>query len=712
MCQIRLSGSRVMALLALVRPGLTLGGPGARAKKYLADLALQGSGSGQSLRVDPGPALDPPYSDQGGTFEVKSALAWHFDLQNYWDFSIDLLTFNFLFGKLVGLTLGSGGSSRAKPEPGPGSLVTDPALVGLGPGPPKNRQPWPGLTFGQSMPDKIRWPSSPGLPESIFDDDSWPKKSNQKPMNSDDKIELDPDADEEVDELADDSDDYGQGRAVNMNLVHKGTTNQQKAPPPQVPVKAKRPRGRPPGSKNKPKPKPNYMQEILDEIVGSPTTSKLTKRPCTSIGNNSDEETATSKKKKCAQKDSSDEETVEEPLVKYTAYIEVSVPAPQPAGRTIGSRAKIVVPPPTEIQKGPIRFDAKTSFPEFISAMAAALPYAPANFPTAEAKWQFEVPKASSKKPVQNEAGFETLLQALDVSASKKTPCTSIFVSIPPPSASKEPWDTGDGTFVPTPYSHGYETSAMNPETSFDGSAKATMSSMIDYNNEHLGTLQKKYPAGSHPRFPGKRILVLNVAGQDHYLELTDLRLKIWAMKLSANTSGVSLDQPPNSNHFNISHCIKLAKEKENIDPIAAHPQMSYPPHYYPYHQAPLYPPPVGYPPSAGYPPFPPPAHGHPPAGAGYGYLQPGAAAGPSRSYQLPLPSPRRNLPKMMLQELCAKYDLSDTDHNRLEQLEYCPGDRGVEGLEKNDFVTAGFTVLSWGRLLEAHHHYLRQRDD
>jgi len=59
------------------------------------------------------------------------------------------------------------------------------------------------------------------------------------------------------------------------------------------------------------------------------------------------------------------------------------------------------------------------------------------------------------------------------------------------------------------------------------------------------------------------------------------------------------------------------------------------------------------------------------------------------------------------LAEFCAEYRISKSDKEKLERLEYCPGDRNVEWLDEKDWREFGsFIRLGWENFLAAHRRF------
>jgi hypothetical protein len=71
-------------------------------------------------------------------------------------------------------------------------------------------------------------------------------------------------------------------------------------------------------------------------------------------------------------------------------------------------------------------------------------------------------------------------------------------------------------------------------------------------------------------------------------------------------------------------------------------------------------------------------------------------------------PGPKPVHPKVSLDEFCTHYSISLADRERLDKLEYCPGD-AIEKLDREDWHgEAGFSKLAWCRMLDVHRTFMR----
>lgn len=99
-----------------------------------------------------------------------------------------------------------------------------------------------------------------------------------------------------------------------------------------------------------------------------------------------------------------------------------------------------------------------------------------------------------------------------------------------------------------------------------------------------------------------------------------------------------------------------------------------------------------------------------------YPYL-PGSGVQPSSPIAVPVqtasPAPTSPNPKpvhrqITLDEFCAHYSIASADRERLDKLEYCPGD-ALEKLDREDWQgQAGFSKLAWCRMLDVHRALMR----
>lgn len=74
-----------------------------------------------------------------------------------------------------------------------------------------------------------------------------------------------------------------------------------------------------------------------------------------------------------------------------------------------------------------------------------------------------------------------------------------------------------------------------------------------------------------------------------------------------------------------------------------------------------------------------------------------------------PAPSPGvATKTKVTLEQFCARYQISATDHEKMQLLEYMPSNRAVEHLAKEDWKEVKFSTLGWQAFLSNHQRFLR----
>ncbi|KAJ3803555.1 hypothetical protein F5876DRAFT_85048 [Lentinula aff. lateritia] len=95
---------------------------------------------------------------------------------------------------------------------------------------------------------------------------------------------------------------------------------------------------------------------------------------------------------------------------------------------------------------------------------------------------------------------------------------------------------------------------------------------------------------------------------------------------------------------------------------------------------------------------------------APHGYYTHGAPPMFASSYQpvLSTPTSLSNSPNVTLSSFCQFYHISDVDKQRLEMLEYRPGNHAIESLEKEEWSGASFKPLSWSNIMAMHQKFLK----
>ena len=89
----------------------------------------------------------------------------------------------------------------------------------------------------------------------------------------------------------------------------------------------------------------------------------------------------------------------------------------------------------------------------------------------------------------------------------------------------------------------------------------------------------------------------------------------------------------------------------------------------------------------------------------------PGVATGP-QAVPVVISAPQSpvkfQLPDISLAAFCQRYNINSMDQERLEKLEFLPGDK-IDKLPEMDWKThAGFTALSWQQIVDKNHSFER----
>lgn len=64
-------------------------------------------------------------------------------------------------------------------------------------------------------------------------------------------------------------------------------------------------------------------------------------------------------------------------------------------------------------------------------------------------------------------------------------------------------------------------------------------------------------------------------------------------------------------------------------------------------------------------------------------------------------------LARISFDEFCSFYGVSETDKGRLTELEYQPGNRAIEQMDKAEWSSVGFKFLSWSNILTVHRKFI-----
>ncbi|KAI6150461.1 hypothetical protein BKA82DRAFT_4352310 [Pisolithus tinctorius] len=344
-------------------------------------------------------------------------------------------------------------------------------------------------------------------------------------------------------------------------------------------------------------------------------------------------------------------------------------------------------------QCNPFIFTVKDTFDTFIDAVADAADTMPWHLAAEQLRWQFETPANLQLKLVTNEVGYRAMINA--VKSRKKDQV--IFLYVPRPIPRELP------TIEEKKRGRGKSSGAareLDDEPLPDLSIKSQIDSLRNRSANELKELQDKYPVGNHPRFPNKRIY----ASGGLFWELTPLRLQIWANAIAAKPPTATCDTPPMSNHFTKASAIPASQMPADVpNPILGAWNEDH-------HSAPgphgLWHAPGPHPmyPFGSYFPPPPIPYGS------YGYYMSNMTSPPAPTPPPPsqsttiFSSPSSTMThNVSLSEFCTKYRLSAHTQEKLEKLDYIPGNKVVESLSEADWKDSGLSVLASRSFLAVH---------
>jgi hypothetical protein len=173
-------------------------------------------------------------------------------------------------------------------------------------------------------------------------------------------------------------------------------------------------------------------------------------------------------------------------------------------------------------------------------------------------------------------------------------------------------------------------------------------------------------------------------------------------MQASGTTT---MEKPPVSNHFSDAQKLRAAPPLQPVQPQLPPPLPNYQAQY-----AAMQPPFQQYPPQFGFQhyPYPQPDLGFLPY-PGH-HMQPVPHFNPAtpRHEEPVISSPGIALRlRIPLANFCTRYFISDSDQQKLQELEYRPGDKLVENLEEKEWKEgAKFSALGWRGFLAAHRQF------
>ncbi|KAH8825977.1 hypothetical protein DL96DRAFT_1711755 [Flagelloscypha sp. PMI_526] len=214
-------------------------------------------------------------------------------------------------------------------------------------------------------------------------------------------------------------------------------------------------------------------------------------------------------------------------------------------------------------------------------------------------------------------------------------------------------------------------------------------------NNRRL--LEEKYPIGNDPDFPSKRVYCDQNTGMKW--ELKPICLGAWALQMSQDAPGVTLDKPPyDTPHFSAERCI--VKHPAAPPPAANSPAPAFPDMSQNNTLAALTQimtlcmmQEITQSTSSNTSPH--------PASSAHNHC---TAATPPSSPTCP------THPDITLFAFCSAYHVSADNQDRLEKMHFEPGDK-LDNVSEAAYQKAGFEYLSWKRMVSASKAYIRDRD-
>ncbi|KAJ7889639.1 hypothetical protein B0H13DRAFT_2532204 [Mycena leptocephala] len=185
------------------------------------------------------------------------------------------------------------------------------------------------------------------------------------------------------------------------------------------------------------------------------------------------------------------------------------------------------------IQRGPFTLPMSKPYPSLLSAIATALPCLPKNINESKITWKPKKPQNTAKLPLGKAEGYKAMLaEMVDKGGSR-----AVLLYMPPPTKPMEdatPWDKAND---PAPQ---FDFTKLEP-TLASNSILAQKASFNQATKEHRAKLEKTYPVGQHPQFPGRR--VYSDAATGFYFELNSTRLGVWSAAMLSDV-GYNLNRP------------------------------------------------------------------------------------------------------------------------------------------------------------------------
>ncbi|KAF8215719.1 hypothetical protein K438DRAFT_2105279 [Mycena galopus ATCC 62051] len=382
----------------------------------------------------------------------------------------------------------------------------------------------------------------------------------------------------------------------------------------------------------------------------------------------SDDNEKPKRKKKAKATEEDEEELI--PIVLLTGYIHIMKPAPSLPPK---SRNK-PKPETLYLSRGPFNFMSNCNFDAFTSAMAAALPCNPAHLVLDKTTWKPQTPVNRAPLPLGGDVGLKVLQKQIAFWDTNEAGGSA--------NAEAGPSNTGGDFDFSELEATSLEESVGEQKISFDKAVAP-----------HIKELKERWPENDD----GKRIYKDEKGFQ---WELTQIRLSIWAAHIARGTA--TLDKAPLSTQFDIKYRLKAPSVAAPLPvaPLLSQPGPSSTPSstdkilellamsmmmQQQQHHQPLYQPvPMALPPVLVTP------SNHSPV-----------PSAPSSPVKLAHRS-------VSLAEFCTYYNIAQ-HFEKLEKLEYEPGDGGILTLGRDDWQqVAGFSKLAWDKVLSKHKQFVK----
>ncbi|KAJ4467504.1 hypothetical protein C8R41DRAFT_871376 [Lentinula lateritia] len=285
-------------------------------------------------------------------------------------------------------------------------------------------------------------------------------------------------------------------------------------------------------------------------------------------------------------------------------------------------------------------------------------------------------PKTSPILPAGSHDAFKAMVMHFTTQSRKKNANLSLFIYTDKPMKSDGlTWDTGEGD-LEDPFD-------FSTVEAFTGSSSA---SIDEASKPYLDILCEKYVTGSNLLYPGIRVY-MNTRGESW--ELNDTRLSTWASHMARRTPGVDDSHPPNTAWFNGKYILR---------PFTT--------------------------PAAITTPTPVPAAIPTPASDICKRFMDFAMMSMMHNMSQQAPAVQRTLSMSAIQvssapaspirlarissdEFCSFYGVSETDKGRFTELEYQPGNRAIEQMEKAEWLSVSFKFLLWSNILTVYRKFI-----